>query len=100
MVAQSLRTWTEWVKQMSDRLTEAIEALVQAEVDRRVAELTRVMRPLTVSVAADRLGLAPSTVYGLVREGKLRTIDTGTSRVLIPASEVDRLLGGRIIGAA
>ncbi|MCB9441153.1 MAG: helix-turn-helix domain-containing protein [Mycolicibacterium sp.] len=81
-------------------LIEAIEDLVQAEVERRVAELTRVMRPLTVKAAADRLGIAPSTVYGLVREGRLRTIDTGTSRVLIPAGEVDRLLGGRVAGAA
>ncbi|BBY53930.1 helix-turn-helix domain-containing protein [Mycobacterium koreense] len=79
-----------------DRLTEALEAIIQAEVDRRVAELVGVTKPLTVKDAADRLGLATSTVYGLVREGKLRAIETGTSRVLIPSSEVDRLLRGSV----
>lgn len=69
-----------------------IEQLVQREVDRRMSALTGQMRPFNVKEAADRLGLALSTVYGLIRDGKIETVTTGTNRVLIPAAEVDRLL--------
>lgn len=80
---------------MDNVLLTAIEALIEAEVQRRLAAAqATAARPLTVKAAADRLGLSTGTIYGMVREGKIATLDTGTSRVLIPASEVDRLLDG------
>lgn len=75
-------------------LIEEIETMIQREVDRRMAELTGEMPPFTVKDAAARLGLAGSTVYGLIRDGKIKTVDTVTDRLVIPASEVDRLLHG------
>jgi excisionase family DNA binding protein len=80
---------------MPGYLMDRIEALVQEEVERRMDVLLGRMEPLTISEAAHRLGLADSTVYGMVRLGKITTIGNGTSRLLIPASEVDRLISGR-----
>lgn len=83
---------SRWETAVAKHLMVEIEALVQREVDRRMAALIGEMRPFSVKEAAERLGLALSTVYGLIREGKIETVTTGTNRVLIPAAEVDRLL--------
>lgn len=76
---------------MPTQLARDIEALIEAEVARRTADIDR---PLTVREFAHRTPLASSTVYGLVREGKLRTVESGTSRVLIHPSEVRRFTEG------
>lgn len=76
---------------MSTQLARDIEALIEAEVARRTADTDR---PLSVREFARRTPLAASTVYGLVRDGKLRTVASGTSRVLIHPSEVRRFTEG------
>jgi excisionase family DNA binding protein len=81
------------------RISTALEALIEEEVTRRVAEATPGSRsPLKVADFAARAGLAAPTVYGLIRDGKIKTVDTGTRRVLIPAAELDRYLNAE--GAA
>ena len=78
---------------MSSPLTTAIEALIREEVDRRVAETAAgTASPLTVDEFSGKTRLARQTIYSLIRRGKLHTIDTGTRRVLIPASELERWL--------
>lgn len=43
--------------------------------------------------AAQKLGISRSSIYALMRAGTLRTARAGARR-LIPAAELDRLLGG------
>jgi excisionase family DNA binding protein len=84
---------------MSEHLTSAIEALITEEVQRRVAETAAsTIPPLTVDEFAAKSRLAKPTVYSLIRRNRLRTVDTGTRRVLIPASELARWLTAK--GAA
>ena len=84
---------------MSTAIVRAIELLIEAEVERRVAELTTAPAALlTVDEFATQARLAKSTVYGLIRDGKVRPSAGNTRRVLIPASELDRWLA--VDGAA
>ncbi len=78
---------------MTEPLTSAIEALITAEVQRRLSETTAgTAPPLTVDEFSQQSRLAKPTVYSLIRRGELRTVHTGTRRVLIPASELTRWL--------
>jgi excisionase family DNA binding protein len=78
---------------MSTHLSAAIEALIQEEVARRVAAAaSTTAAPLTINEFAERSRLARQTVYSLIRRAKLRTVETQTRRVLIPASELTRWL--------
>jgi excisionase family DNA binding protein len=76
---------------MGSPLSTAIEALIEEEVARREAERNRKRtEPYTVGEFAEKAKLAKSTVYGLIRDGKLATVPTGTRRVLIaPDAVVD-----------
>jgi len=38
------------------------------------------------------LGLERTSIYRLIQRGKLRCLDTGLRKTLIPASEIHRLL--------
>jgi excisionase family DNA binding protein len=59
---------------------------------KRVNELPTVQRrAFKVDAFCDTYGLGRSSLYNLIREGKIRTIKIGGTR-LIPASEGERLL--------
>jgi len=59
---------------------------------KRVNELPTVQRrAFKVDAFCDTYGPSRSTLYKLIREGKIRTIKIGGTR-LIPASEGERLL--------
>lgn len=78
---------------MSNHLTSAIEALIEEEVRRRTESVATATRtPVTVEEFAGAARLARSTVYGLIRTGKLKTVPSRTRRVLIPAAELDAFL--------
>lgn len=47
----------------------------------------------TLEEAANALTLGRSTVWKLVRQGRLRVVRVG-KRVLVPKKEIDRLLNG------
>ena len=47
-----------------------------------------------VTTFCQRIGIGRSTFYKLIQNGKLRTVTVGGRR-LVPASEVDRLLGNK-----
>lgn len=49
-------------------------------------------RRYTPREAADVLGVARSTVYGLIAEGKLSRCATGTAKVLVTGAELRRFL--------
>ncbi len=49
-------------------------------------------RPVTVEEFSKLSRLSKSTIYSLIRRGKLRTLDTRANPVLLPASELDRWL--------
>jgi len=84
---------------MSTHLTSAIEALIEEEVRRRTESVAvGTPTPVTVEEFAGKTRLAKSTVYGLIRTGKLKTIPSKTRRVLIPAAELDAYLNAE--GAA
>ena len=77
----------------TNALTAALEALIEEEVNRRGAETAAASaRPLTVDEFSRETRLARQTIYSLIRRGQLRTVETGTRRVLIPASELSRWL--------
>ena len=76
-----------------------IEEAVEAEVRRRVAEalaerVPDVPKVLTVDEACDALRISRSTLYGMVRDGEI-AVSKLTRRVLIPASEISRVLDVR-----
>lgn len=79
-------------------MTTTIETAVEAEVQRRLAEALNaaalVPTVFTVNEAAEKLRVSRSTVYQLIADGEL--VPSRVSRkVLIPASEVARLLALR-----
>jgi excisionase family DNA binding protein len=53
----------------------------------------RMGEQLTVSVqtAAERLGIGRDSLYGMVREGRVRSVKIGR-RIRIPISELERFL--------
>lgn len=70
-----------------------LEKAIEAEVERRVAEALRTRslpQTLTVEEAAKALRVGRSTVYAMIRSGELHPA-RNPRRVLIPASEVERL---------
>jgi len=50
-------------------------------------------RGLRVRELAASLGLSRSTVYRLVASGQLRAVRLGRRTIVVPADELDRLLG-------
>lgn len=56
-------------------------------------------RPLLMSVpkAAEMLGIAPSTLYGLLRAGELRSVVVGESRRMIAVAELHRYIDERTV---
>jgi excisionase family DNA binding protein len=78
---------------MSSHLTAAIEALIEEEVRRRSESVAvGTSTPVTVGEFAVQTRLSKSTVYGLIRTGRLKTVPSMTRRVLIPAAELDAYL--------
>jgi excisionase family DNA binding protein len=79
-------------------MTTSIEAAIEAEVQRRVAEAlaeqssTPIVR--TVAEACGDLRVSRSTLYGMIRDGEI-TPSRMTRRILIPASEIARVLAAR-----
>ncbi|MEM9665494.1 MAG: helix-turn-helix domain-containing protein [Bacteroidota bacterium] len=49
------------------------------------------LRALTLEEACDRLCISPRTLYGMRKEGQIRTVMIGNSP-RIPLSEIQRLL--------
>ena len=75
-----------------------IEEAVEAEVRRRVAEalaehtaVPPVPKVLTVDESCGALRVSRSTLYGMIRSGEI-TPSKLTRRILIPASEISRVL--------
>lgn len=70
-----------------------LEQAIEAEVERRLAERAQPDAPVvyTVDEAAAKLRVSRSTVYKMLADGEL-TPTRVSRRVLIPGSEVERLL--------
>ncbi len=49
--------------------------------------------------AARIIGIGRTTVYDLIKQGRIRSVKIGVRRI-IPKGEIDRLLGGDDNGAA
>jgi len=49
---------------------------------------------LTVRQACERLQICRTTLYGLIRAGRIRTVAIGKRGVRVPASEIERFVGG------
>ena len=49
---------------------------------------------LTKAEAAERLGVTPNFVAGLIKCGKLRAVTLGPRTVRVPEAEIDRLMNG------
>lgn len=52
-----------------------------------------------VGTAAELLDCKPSTIYRMIKEGRLRAIKLGYRNFRIPAAEIERLNGGEQGGA-
>lgn len=57
------------------------------------AESTTPKMAFSVLEACTALGITRPTLYGLIADGRLRTVKIGARR-LIPTTELDRLLAG------
>lgn len=73
-------------------LAAAIAAAVLAATQTEPAPAAGPATVLTVDEAADRLKVSRSLIYSQLRSGELRSIRLGRRR-LIPAAEVDRIIG-------
>lgn len=76
-----------------------IEEAIEAEIARRLAEAMTTASPVpvvyTVDEAAECLRVSRSTVYKMLSDGEL-VASRVTRRVLIPATEVARVLDLRV----
>lgn len=77
--------------------TVSLEAAIEAEVQRRVAEAlgrNSVPKVFTVNEAAEKIRVSRTTVYDMIRAGEL-TPTANPRKVLIPAAEIERVLSLR-----
>ncbi len=74
-------------------LESAIEAEVASRVAAELAKVSAVPAVFTVPEAAEKMKVSRSTVYEMLKAGEIQRSPV-KRRVLIPASEVARVLGG------
>lgn len=76
-----------------DVTDELFTALVDAVAAKVAGPSPR--KPLTVQQAASATGLHRDTIYRNIEAGTIRTVPGIGRKKLIPASEIDRLIGGQ-----
>jgi excisionase family DNA binding protein len=80
------------MENLGQTVAEAIEAEVRRRVSDALEERAHVPVVFTVDETAEKLKVSRSTVYKMIADGEL-TRAAVRAKVLIPASEVARVLG-------
>ncbi len=81
---------------MSDRLVAAVAELVDAlREELAIAPATAPEQLLSTTLAAERLGIGRSALYGEIAAGRLRTVTIGRRR-LVPAGAIASYVNGDV----